>query len=94
LNGHKKTHIEIIDMGTVFFHIFCPSLLPRQHIELCFQAGFLTLGSNFDFIFPQSNNSKYAVIVKAIIPNYSGGSVPDFNRIPYYLLNAAPELNI
>ncbi len=75
-------------MGTVFSIFLSPSLRPRQLTELFIRQVFwlpdqvLTLSSH-----------KHAVIVKAIIPGYSGGSTPEFHRIPYYLLIAAPNLS-
>ncbi len=83
----------MVDMGTVFFHIFSPSLFPRQLTEIIFRQVFwltdqiITLSSHKSFI-------NFAVIVKVFIPDYSGGSALDFNEIPYYLLNATPELSI
>jgi hypothetical protein len=48
-----KKSILILSIWEPYFSMFLsPSFLPRQLVELVIQAGFLTPGSNFDFLFP------------------------------------------
>lgn len=63
--------------------------LPKssQVIRSSAQAGFLTSGSTYWSHLPTTLSNGGFVTV---IPVYSGGSVPDFHRIPFYLLFAAP----
>ena len=56
-----------------------------------FQVGFLTLGSHYLPCLPIQLKLD-SDIFTAFVPDYSGGPVPDFNRVPYYALNA-PEIN-
>jgi hypothetical protein len=60
------------------------------------QAGLLTLGSSYlprlpiqfkldsDILRPLQNVQFSKVSFAVFVPDYSGGPVPDFHRVPYY----------
>jgi hypothetical protein len=69
------------------------TLVPRR-VNVGVQAGLLTLGSSYWPRLPGSGElSKWRVA--AVVPDYSGGPVPDFHGVPYEArrehLNAPPQ---
>lgn len=69
-------------MGTEFIHIMLIYPNPRGYKRSSFQAGFLASGSAYLSPLPVEKNFS-AVVVVIFIPGHSGGSVPEFHRIPF-----------